>query len=117
MEGYMDYIIDPIIETALGVTDSVFRMDLRPLVSKIAQETRDVTVNNKKSPFRDYLKRYLMNQAGPESIQDVDIPTMTCIQLAFEKNPSIGSSCQVPQGDIGALRFFYQWAFSLCVPS
>ena len=57
MVGFDRQVVDHIIINGLGVKDKAFRLELRPAVKKIAIQTRDTLVNNKKSPFRDYLKR------------------------------------------------------------
>ena len=59
-ENMLDFekeVLDDIIVNGLRIQDVNFKVELRPLVQKIALQTRDTLINNKKSPFRDYLKK------------------------------------------------------------
>ena len=57
MKNYNEVLVDGAIKSALNITDIPFVLQCRPIVSSWMIKKRDQMMNNKKSPFREALKK------------------------------------------------------------
>ena len=57
MKHYNEVLVDGAIKSALRITDVSFVLQCRPVVSAWMIKKRDQMMNNKKSPFREALKK------------------------------------------------------------
>ena len=75
MKHYNEVLVDGAIKSALRITDVSFVLQCRPIVSGWMIKKRDQMMNNKKSPFREALKKCEMKPKCPIETLFVDSST------------------------------------------